>query len=162
MGNQQKIESNRRNARKRRRPRTANSRSRLNARKHGLSTPIMADPKMRAEAWNLARTIVGEGADNERLKQALIIAETELELQRVQEARRAAIESELRREEAKGWADGASRYSPEEQFYARAVALAAPLLSQIERYERRIYGRRAKAMLYLNGLKWLARCSVNS
>ena len=118
----------------------------------------MADPKVLEEAWNLARAIVGESADNERLRQALIIAETELELQRVQEARRVAIESELRREEAKGGVDGASRYSPEEQFYARAVALAAPLLSQIERYERRICARRAKAMLHLNGLKWLAHC----
>jgi hypothetical protein len=103
MTSQKKIESNRRNGRKERRPRSAKSRSRLNARKHGLSLPIMANHELQAEALNLAHAIAGEGADNALLEQALIIAECELDLQRVQEARRVAIEREIAMRRAPLW-----------------------------------------------------------
>jgi hypothetical protein len=156
MSNQKKIESNRRNTRKGCRRRK--SRSCLNARKHGLSVPIMADRKLQAEALEIARAIVEESSDEELLEQALVVAETELDLRRIQEARKAAIEFEIRHEERKGAVDEASRYSAQQQFCFGAFVRAIPALKQIDRYERRVYARRDKAMVRLNGQKLLAHC----
>lgn len=158
MTSQKKIESNRRNGRKGRRPRRAKSRSRLNARKHGLSVPIMANHELQADAMKLAHAIAGEGADNALLEQALIIAECELDLQRVQGARRVTIELEMRHEKGAAAVDEFSRYSAEQQVCFGAVVRAMPTLKQIERYERRVYSRHNKALARFNGLKLLRHC----
>jgi hypothetical protein len=158
MTSQKKIESNRRNGRKGRRPRSTKSRSRLNAHKHGLSLPIMANHELQAEALKLAHAIAGEGADNALLEQALSIAECELDLQRVQEARRVTLEHEMRHEKGAAAVDKFSRYSAEQQFCFGAYVRAMPTLKQIERYERRVYSRRDKAMVRLHGQKLLTHC----
>jgi len=164
MTSVRKIEANRRNGRKSRGPTSIQGkrRARGNARKHGLNVPILADRKRQAEALKIARAFVGKEANDALLAQALIVAEIELELQRIRRARLAAIESAMPRP---GAADpgaeeyGSSASSPTDQEapLADAVIKALPTLRSIERYERRAYSRGNKALMRLNCLLLMAQ-----
>ena len=172
MTSQKQIEANRRNGRKGRGRRTAagKSESRMNARKHGLSLPILADRNLHGDALKIARAIAGEGADYAVIEQALIIAQTELELQRVRQARLAAININMVMNETNNKspqnhvAEGASSShsvtpsTDSDTTTAEAFVHALPVLQRIERYERRAYSRRAKAMVCLDGLRAVAQC----
>jgi hypothetical protein len=140
--------------------------NRRNARKHGLSIPITADRGLHADALKIVRAIAGEGAGNALMEQAIVVAETELQLQRIKQARLTAIELEMRQDDPKvasalGDASRHSAHPPlEHEPCAGAVVRAMPILKQIERYERRVYSRRAKAIVRLNGLRAMAQCSA--
>ena len=63
-----------------------------NARRHGLSVSIFSDPTLSAEVENLAREIVGEGASPEILGLARHIAEAQIDLKRIRQARHDLID----------------------------------------------------------------------
>lgn len=162
MTSQRKIEANQRNGRKSRGPNSAKGkrRARGNARRFGLSVPILVDRQAQAEALNMAHAIVGKEASDALLAQALVVAEIELELQRIHHARGTAIELAMRQA-------GAVKDVPAAASTTRSTSLPAdftaalsdgfigalPALRRIERYERRAYSRRKKALLRLNYLQ---------
>jgi hypothetical protein len=80
--------------------------------------------------------------------QAIIVAECELTLQRIRQARVAAIESA-------GASNGAR--TEEATKTANAFLRALPTLSRIDRYERRAYSRHKKALQTLNDLQTMAQ-----
>src|SRR4051812_899148 len=70
-------------------PRTAagKQRSRLNAYRHGLATPIRDDPRFRARMHRLARALVGRNASPAVEAAAHEVAECQLQLMRIEEVR---------------------------------------------------------------------------
>lgn len=84
-----KAESNRVNAQASTGPKTAGGKARAarNARRHGLSLSILADPAHVAEVDYLAHEIAGEGAFPEILELARPVAESQIDLVRIRHAR---------------------------------------------------------------------------
>lgn len=85
--------SNRVNAQASTGPKTANGKARAaqNARRHGLSLSILADPFLSAKAENLAREIAGETASHDIFDCARLIAEAQIDVVRVRQARHELI-----------------------------------------------------------------------
>jgi hypothetical protein len=84
-----KIRSNRENARASTGPKTAQGRARAarNALRYGLSLPVCSDPALSAEVEALAREIVGTNTSPEIHALAHRIADAEINLRRVRQAR---------------------------------------------------------------------------
>jgi hypothetical protein len=84
-----KIRANRANSRASTGPKTARGRARSarNAFRHALSLPIDADPALSEEAEELAREIAGPGASGEIQGLACRVAEAQIDLRRVRDAR---------------------------------------------------------------------------
>jgi hypothetical protein len=84
-----KLNANRANARASTGPRTAAGKKRAtrNALRHGLSLSILGNQTLSAEAANLAREIAGEGATPDILELARCVAEAQINLIRVRQAR---------------------------------------------------------------------------
>ena len=80
---------NRENGRKSRGPKTGlgRSRSSQNARRHGLSIAVSQDPVLSPAIEELAFLIAGDGADKTRLGISRQIAEAQMDLLRIREAR---------------------------------------------------------------------------
>jgi hypothetical protein len=89
MTSKQKVDANRANATASTGPKTlqGKARSSLNARRHGLSISVLADPNYSAEVKNLAREVAGEGASPEILELAHRFAEAQIDHVRVRHAR---------------------------------------------------------------------------
>ena len=85
-----KLKANRSNARASTGPRTLTGKAcaARNARKHGLSIPIRADPSFAVEVNILAQQIAGKGANDELQQLAARIAEAQVDLVRIRRARR--------------------------------------------------------------------------
>ena len=84
-----KRNANRANARASTGPRTAAGKENAarNALRHGLRSPISADPALSAEVEALAREIAGEGASQEQQVLATRVAEAQIDLKRIRRAR---------------------------------------------------------------------------
>jgi hypothetical protein len=84
-----KLNANRANARASTGPRTAagKKRAKRNALRHGLSLSILGNQTLSAEAANLAREIAGEGATSDILELARCVAEAQIDLIRIRQAR---------------------------------------------------------------------------
>jgi hypothetical protein len=93
-----KINANRANARASTGPRTAQGRahSARNARRHGLSLPILADSGLSEEVEALACEIAGASATPEMHELARRIAEAQIDLRRVRSARHDLLSGALR------------------------------------------------------------------
>jgi len=89
MATEKQIAANRANAKKSTGPKTAlgKLKSSRNAFKHGLSRPLRLDPVTSAKAHAIARALVGEGPDVERLSSAEEFARAQLELKRIRATR---------------------------------------------------------------------------
>jgi len=119
-----KISSNRKNAQKSSGPRSAAGKSRAarNALRHGLAIPVGAIPALRSDIETLALSIAsasGKATATELSQQA---AEAQLEILRVRKARAALLSADIDRDELN-------------------VRLAS-----LERYERRAFSRRKRAI----------------
>jgi hypothetical protein len=89
MPSARKIRANRANSQLSSGPNTAQGKTHAaqNARRHGLSVSILLDRARSAEAENLAREIAGEGATREILDLARRVAEPQIDLIRIRQAR---------------------------------------------------------------------------
>jgi len=93
----QKTRANRANARASTGPRTAEGRNRSarNARRHGLSLPVLADPILSQDVAELTREIAGSTPSRELYELARRVAETQIDLRRVRYARFDLLSSAL-------------------------------------------------------------------
>jgi hypothetical protein len=92
-----KINANRANARASTGPKTAQGRdhSARNARRHGLSLPVLADSGLSEEVEALAGEIAGATATSEMHELARRIAEAQIDLRRVRSVRHDLLSSAL-------------------------------------------------------------------
>ena len=97
MASARKIRANSVNARASTGPRTAQGKSRAaqNARRHGLSLPVISDPVLSEEVEALAREIAGEATDDNTYQLARRIAEAQIDLLRVRRAHRQLLSGNL-------------------------------------------------------------------
>ena len=97
MISERKLRSNRANALASTGPRTVDGKSRAvrNARRHGLTLLVLADPARAAELETATREIAGEGAEAELQELASRIAAAQLDLVRVRRARHALFSRAL-------------------------------------------------------------------
>jgi hypothetical protein len=126
MATERQIAANRRNSKKSSGPRSAGgkARSRRNALRHGLSIPIRAIPAFQKDVMLLAGALSSAGEDIGDA--AIIAAEAEIDIVRIQKSRAAMI--------------GESRRQGES-----SLELASKL-DPLARYERRAFARRNKAL----------------
>jgi len=129
MASERQIAANRRNAKKSSGPRSADgkARSRRNALSHGLSIASRAIPAFQQDVMLLARALSPAGEDIGDA--ALIAADAEIDLLRIRKYRAALIEE--------------SR--------DQASSNLADKLDTLERYERRAFARRNKALRAIEG-----------
>jgi hypothetical protein len=92
-----KLNANRANARASTGPKTAHGRAHSvrNARRHGLSLPVLVDPGLSGEVEALACEIAGADANPVIHELARRIAEAQVDLRRVRSARRDLLSSAL-------------------------------------------------------------------
>ena len=123
-----KIEANRANAKASTGPRTARGKHLVaqNARRHGLSLPIVSIPALSQQAESLARDFAGESADQELLDLARRVAEVQIDLLRIRQARHDLLVR----------TDSVVNGEPD----------PTKQLSAIDRYERRALSRRKFAI----------------
>jgi len=145
MTSDRKIRANRKNAFRSTGPRSAAGKTHMsrNALQHGLSLPI-TDLSISAEIDRLARKLAGKSPNWQRLEQARIAAEAEFDVRRVRAHRKTIIDlkaARLSRPEA-------SDLLPEHR-NAVAIMEALPELTALERYERRAFARRKRAIRWL-------------
>ena len=134
MATAKQIAANRRNGSLGRGPKTSagKARSSRNALKHGLSIPVNRDKTLRRQIEVLARILAQSEAG---MGQARAAAEAELELARA----RAALEAVLTRAGITAeWNGG-----PEQ---GTALIHVLPKLQRLERYERRAFSQRRRAL----------------
>jgi hypothetical protein len=89
MSTPRQIDANRANARESTGPRTGAGKSRTsrNARRHGLSIPVEADPALSTELDELVQRLVGNHVDADVVAQAQAFAEATIDLARIKRAR---------------------------------------------------------------------------
>ena len=94
MTSERKIAANRLNAKKSTGPKTKRGRARSshNARRHGLSLSVFADLVYSAEIEKLAREIVSVSKDDPTIELARRVAEAEIDLARIRQARQSLLE----------------------------------------------------------------------
>ena len=97
MTSERKISANRQNSRRSTGPKTTSGKktSRGNAVRHGLGAPVLRMPAMGDEVDTLARAIAGLDADPVRMAYSRDIAEAQVDLMRVQDAKQALLEAQL-------------------------------------------------------------------
>jgi len=170
MISERKIKANRQNAAHSTGPNTRDGKARAsrNAYRHGLAVSVLNDPAVSAEVERLARAIVGKRSDAYELLQARIIVEAEFDLLRVRMTRTKMIDSVAAGQGLKlpartegpapqrpGANDAGSQtatdLSPsplcsEMEITLQSLLRALPELETLERYERRAFSRRRRAI----------------
>jgi hypothetical protein len=159
MTSERKIAANQRNARRSSGPRTVQGKLRVsrNALRHGLASVTTRAQVIAGELDRLTTAIAGENADAAQREQALIIAESELELLRVRAVRTNILEQMLRTAAEEGGARGGQANAvPPSGVIAGAAYLDQ--LRGLERYERRAFSRRQTAIQKLLDVRlWMSK-----
>jgi hypothetical protein len=142
MSNTKQIEANRKNAKRSTGPRTAlgKVRARHNALRHGLAVSIASDPELSAEAECLARLMVLDDDDPSRLHYARIAADAEIEILRVRKVRTQLLSGSA---PESGNLDGS---------HIQPLLEILPQLTKCDRYERRAFSRRKRAIREFNSI----------
>lgn len=132
MASERKIEANRANGCASQGPKTAQgkARSSQNARRHGLSLSVLADPALSKEIEDLARDIAGT-TNPVVLDAARAVAEAEIDLMRIRRVRRELLAQNIM---------SLNHASTEMQPGAVPLELFGRLL-KIDRYEQRAVSR---------------------
>ena len=140
---EKKIIANRANAQASTGPRTHRGKARAskNALRHGLSLPVLADQAQSAEIEELAQAIAAKAADHRAIDSARKIAEAHIDLVRIRLAQRMLCSQTL------SDADTAGTDITE---VARIKMLVA-----MDRYERRAFSRRKRAIRSFDALRGL-------
>jgi hypothetical protein len=171
-----KLQANRLNARASTGPRSdvGKLRSARNARRHGLSVPVWSDPELSADVRALTFEIAGLDATPELRQLARVIAESQIDLKRVRQARHYMIASRfddpllLPISALGAWAQVRALIRIDQLMKAKlpipwklkllmdkpegakklalAIAISARTLTTLERYERRALSRRDSAI----------------
>ena len=143
MTSERKIAANRRNSSQSTGPRTAYGKAcaRRNALRHGLAAIVVSESAISVEVDRLAALICSKDADPANREQALIIAEGNITLSRVRAARAAVLEQMS--------GVGAAPVPDALKSPTRLRVTTGTYLGQLvrlERYERRAFSRRKRAM----------------
>lgn len=132
MTSNRKLEANKRNASRSTGPRTPGGklRSRQNARRHGLATPVENDAEVKASIECLG-AILAEGVhDFLQIEQMRVVAEYHFDLRRIRAARH----------------DVFLRLGDMENASCNDVETALRAMDRISRYERRAISKRKQAL----------------
>jgi hypothetical protein len=173
MTSDRQIAANRRNARRSTGPRSGAGRKRSsrNSFRHGLAAGLTVTAERIKHIEQLARNIAGDSTDIVTLECARTIAQAEFDLAQIRQAKLALISRVIAFGEVKGppashviregkrffkALDRGELYCPqleapampttEPERSAEAVRRALPELIKLDRYERRVIGRRARAL----------------
>ena len=132
MTSDRKIAANRENAKKSTGPRTEAGlrRSRRNALRHGLAIDLRSEPTLNADVEMMAKAIASAGGQETAGVFARQLAEAEIELLRIRRIRTALFNTLYKKPEV------------QIQDYAELNGN----LTKLERYERRAFSRRKRAL----------------
>ena len=133
MTSDSRTAANRGNCKKSTGPRTHGGKAKVsrNALRHGLGAVSFGDTGFSEKTERLAKAICQQESDPDSYRQALIVAESFLDITRVRAARIRILET-----------------SPEPP----SLHLALPKILRLERYERRALSRRRRAVRTLDEL----------
>ena len=153
MTSERKAQANRANARKSTGPKTARGKARTarNARRLGLSLSVLADPMLSDQVAAITRAIAGNARDGNRFELARRIAEAQIDLQRVRQARHQFFADRLQgHPRSPKKASGPNSLSLDQHEFATLLVKDFKELTAIDRYERRAWSRRRFAIRALD------------